>query len=220
MAGPKITLYLDVVSPFAYIAYYVLRNSPTFARCDINYVPIFLGGLMHACNNRAPIQIKNKDKWIDKERLRWCRYFSIPMVESTPEGFPPLTLATQRALCAISLKWPDKFIPVTDALYHSFWVEGNAKIGQPEGFLPVLERVLGKDGAEEVFKASTLPDVKERLVSNTSQALKSGAFGIPWFECTNTLGETEGFWGVDHLGQVADFLGLERSLDKGFRASL
>lgn len=95
MAGPKITLYLDVVSPFAYIAYYVLRvsaavsfrmiarqsktisfflgsvyasdqsdkyqkNSPTFARCDINYVPIFLGGLMHACNNRAPIQIKSK----------------------------------------------------------------------------------------------------------------------------------------------------------------
>lgn len=45
---------------------------------------------------------------------------------------------------------------MTDALYHSFWVEGNAKIGQPEGFLPVLERVLGKDGAGEVFKAVCL----------------------------------------------------------------
>jgi hypothetical protein len=27
MAAPKITLYLDTVSPFAYIAYYVLRVS-------------------------------------------------------------------------------------------------------------------------------------------------------------------------------------------------
>jgi hypothetical protein len=29
--------------------------------------------------------------------------------------------------------------------------------------------------------------------------------------CTNTMGETEGFWGVDHLGVVAHFLGLDLS---------
>lgn len=28
MAGPKITLYVDIVSPFAYLAYYYLRVSP------------------------------------------------------------------------------------------------------------------------------------------------------------------------------------------------
>jgi hypothetical protein len=27
MAGPKITLYVDIVSPFAYMAYYMLRVS-------------------------------------------------------------------------------------------------------------------------------------------------------------------------------------------------
>lgn len=27
--------------------------------------------------------------------------------------------------------------------------------------------------------------------------------------CTDAQGKTEGFWGVDHLGQVAQFLGLE-----------
>lgn len=64
------------------------------------------------------------------------------------------------------------------------------------------------------------PDIKALLISNTDQAFNSGAFGLPWFECTNSKGETEGFWGVDHLGQVADFLGLDRNQDQGFRAVL
>lgn len=49
--------------------------------------------------------------------------------------------------------------------------------------------------------------------------MASGAFGLPWFECTNSKGETEGFWGVDHMGLVVEFLGLDRS-DQGFKALL
>lgn len=64
------------------------------------------------------------------------------------------------------------------------------------------------------------PEIKSLLSANTGRAFKAGAFGIPWFECTNSQGETEGFWGIDHLGQVAGFLGLDRSVEKGFRASL
>lgn len=64
------------------------------------------------------------------------------------------------------------------------------------------------------------PETKSLLNANTDRAFKSGAFGLPWFECTNSQGKTEGFWGIDHLGQAADFLGLDRSVEKGFRASL
>lgn len=63
------------------------------------------------------------------------------------------------------------------------------------------------------------PDVKALLMSNTDRAFKEGAFGLPWFVCTDTNGQTEGFWGVDHLGQVADFLGLDRR-GGGFKALL
>ncbi|GIK03584.1 hypothetical protein Aspvir_007656 [Aspergillus viridinutans] len=220
MAAPKITLYFDIVSPFAHIAFHVLRHSPTFAKCDITYVPIFLGGLMKACENTPPIQIKNKAQWINQERRRWARYFSVPIIEQTPAGFPPLTLAPQRALCAISQKAPERFVPTVEALFRSFWVEGNAQVGRPEGFGPVLEKVLGNEGAGEILKAMSQDEVKSLLSANTDRAFKFGAFGLPWFECTNSKGETEGFWGIDHLGQVADFLELDRSLDKGFRAVL
>ena len=93
----------------------------------------------------------DKDKWSEKERYRWSRYFNVPIVQTVPEGFPPRTLSTQRALCAISQKHPDKLVPAFEALYHLFWVEGNANIAQPECFGPVLEGVLGKDVAQSVL---------------------------------------------------------------------
>lgn len=79
------------------------------------------------------------------------------MSDRMPEGFPPMTLAAQRALCAISLKAPDSLVPAVDAFYRSMWVDGNAKIGQPEGFMPVLENLLGKDKAQEILAAVCLP---------------------------------------------------------------
>ena len=65
MGKSKITLYVDIVSPFAYMGYYALRHHPAFHSVQINYIPIFLGGLMKACNNTPPIQIKNKGTWIN-----------------------------------------------------------------------------------------------------------------------------------------------------------
>ncbi|KAJ5108987.1 hypothetical protein N7456_005662 [Penicillium angulare] len=220
MAVPKITLYIDIVSPFAYIAFHILRNSPTFAKCNVNYVPIFLGGLMNACNNTPPINVKNKDKWIGKERLRWAKQFSVPIDEQMPEGFPVKTLGVQRALCALSQKAPEKLPSVMEALFQSMWVDINSRIGEPEGFTPVLESVLGKGATQEILQATNQPDIKALLTSNTEHAFKIGAFGLPWFECTDANGNTEGFWGVDHLGQVANFLKLDRGVDTGFKSLL
>lgn len=93
----------------------------------------------------------DKNKYIEKERRRWAHYFNIPIVQTAPEGFPPRTLSTQRALCAISLKHPDKLVPAFETLYHLFWVEGNPNIAQPECFGPALEGVLGKDVAQSVL---------------------------------------------------------------------
>jgi 2-hydroxychromene-2-carboxylate isomerase len=60
------------------------------------------------------------------------------------------------------------------------------------------------------------------LLESTERAFREGAFGLPWMVCTNAKGETEGFWGVDHLGCVAEFMGLERekAKAKGWKAML
>jgi 2-hydroxychromene-2-carboxylate isomerase len=59
---PKLTLFVDIVSPFAYMAFYVLQRSQAFQQVEITYIPIFLGGVMKACDNRPPISITSMQK--------------------------------------------------------------------------------------------------------------------------------------------------------------
>lgn len=61
---------------------------------------------------------------------------------------------------------------------------------------------------------------REVLSKNTDLALADGAFGLPWFVATNSKGETETFWGVDHMGQVTEHLGLEKPNTGGWKSLL
>ncbi|KAK1832089.1 glutathione S-transferase kappa 1 [Podospora conica] len=223
---PKITLYVDVVSPFAYMAYYILRHDPVFANCDVKYIPIFLGGLMHKCGNTAPMNIKNKDKYISSERLRWSAAFSIPIASEMPPDFPALTLPTMRALAVLYQEGGDdqsKLVAALDALFTETWVK-RRPTHKADVLAEVLGRVLGEGEAGRVLQASTTTG-KALCLKLTDAAFDAGAFGLPWMVCTNPkTGATEGFWGVDHLGQVTQFLGLpvpKTAGDKaGWRAML
>ncbi|KAF2769895.1 putative 2-hydroxychromene-2-carboxylate isomerase [Teratosphaeria nubilosa] len=218
MARPKLTLYLDVVSPFAYFAFHVIRNSPTFAPCDITYTPIFLGGVMQATGNRPPIEIKNKDKFVALDRDRWASRFAIPMGPGGPKPFPQMTLGVMRAVCAVSLKYPSELENVFAALYEKFWVDLEP-ISKAEVFGPVVLRVLGEARGKEVLALAGGKEAKDLLKRNSEMAVEEGAFGLPWFVCVDGEGRREAFWGFDHLGLVVDFLGLRRG-DEGFRAML
>jgi 2-hydroxychromene-2-carboxylate isomerase len=61
---------------------------------------------------------------------------------------------------------------------------------------------------------------KSILTENTEKAFADGAFGLPWIMATNSSGQTEGFWGVDHLGLVISFLGFEKPNDGGWKSLL
>lgn len=220
MSKGKITLYVDVISPFGYLAYWMLRNSPTFKDLTITYVPIFLGGLHKQCGNTAPLFIKNKDKWINRERERWAAEFKVPMRATPPPGFPMSTVTVQRVLCGVQLYAPDKLTVAIDTLYAAIWnpndklvqsAPGKGSDGQ-DGFdlkkaeviggLLAQDSVLGKELAEKVVGAAGSKEVKDRLTANTNHSFEIGAFGIPWFECENAQGKKDTFWGFDHFGQV------------------
>ncbi|CAK7205691.1 hypothetical protein SEUCBS139899_008470 [Sporothrix eucalyptigena] len=219
---PRITLYVDIVSPFAYEAYYILRNDRAFKECEIEYVPILLGGLMKRCGNTAPIYIKNKDKWIQVERLRWARAFGVPMKDDAPPGFPPRTLTAMRAVSVVASmdkgRNQDRLTRVLDALFHGLWAE-HRPVHEPEVLDEVLRSVLGNEEARQVV-SKIVTEGKDILASNTDRAFSDGAFGLPWMVCTNAKGQKEGFWGVDHLGLVIQFLGLKRVTEAGWKALL
>lgn len=75
------------------------------------------------------------------------------MTETMPEGFPPNTLAPQRAFAALAQQNYSKLASATEALWEEFWVKGNIKTSQPEVFVPILERVLGPSETKAVLEA-------------------------------------------------------------------
>jgi hypothetical protein len=99
----------------------------------------------------------DKDKWVSADRLRLAGLLSVPTTESLPKGFPSSTLSVQRALCAVASLSPDDFVPCIDALYHAIWVDGDGFIGQPENFMPILEKTLKGTTATAVL--NTVSDI-------------------------------------------------------------
>ncbi|KAI1121188.1 HCCA isomerase/glutathione S-transferase kappa [Nemania abortiva] len=212
MGAAEITLFVDTVSPFAYEAFHILCNDAAFRDVRKTYVPVFLGGLMKMCGNTPPIQIKNKDAWIIQERLRWARAFDVPMAAENPPNFPPNTLQVMRAVCGVADD-QEKLCALLERLYHEFWVN-HVQVAQPDAFVPIFKEVLGTETAERIL-AEAATKGKATLTKNTDHAFSTGAFGLPWMVCTNAKGETEGFWGIDHFGHVARFLGLPKPGNTG-----
>lgn len=152
---------------------------------------------MKACGNLTPINIKStsphfipfptllpkslqltptpdKDKWINRERVRWSRRFNVPMKDGLPEGFPNLSLLTMRAMCAITVLHPgregqDVLIKVLDKVLEAYWVRHD-KIYEKEGLQTVLEDVLGKEEAGKgIFSLPIIPLVHLHSDINAAQ---------------------------------------------------
>ncbi|KAL7269415.1 hypothetical protein RUND412_007922 [Rhizina undulata] len=213
-AGPKLKFYIDVVSPYTYLAFHVIRDTPAFRRCNITYVPVFLGGIMHATGNRPPITIKNKGAYMPHDLERWATKFGVPMARGTPKGFPLNTLLTQRSLVALQRSHPDVLEVAMEKLLEALWVERKS-VDTEEVLVDVLSSIVVRNDAKEIVaRAKNDETVKARLKENTEDALESGSFGLPWIVATNSEGKTDVFWGFDHLGLVADFLGLDVGVGK------
>ncbi|KAM3415043.1 Glutathione S-transferase kappa [Cercospora zeina] len=208
----KLTLYVDLISPFGYMAYWLTRNSPAFtsSNIQITYIPVLLGGIMQACNNSPPLNITNKKDWINIERMRTAKTLRIPVMPETPKPFPQSTVNAQRALCYIyAKKSQTELVKALDALYEAFWVEGVSPIADAKNLEAALGKVLGGEQVKEILQGIKSEEAKATLKKNSDQAFEEGCFGLPWWVATNAQGEKEKFWGVDHVGQVLEHLGVE-----------
>lgn len=163
----------------------------------------------------------DKRDWINENRKLWAKTFNVPIQDKLPPNFPAKTLYIMRHLAAVQeLDGGDqkRLLEVFDAFFEGYW-QRHEETFKPEVFLPILEKVLGRDDASKVAEAAG-KEAKRALLENTEKAFRIGAFGLPWMVCENSQGEQQSFWGVDHLGQAANFLGLPQPAMPGWKAVL
>jgi 2-hydroxychromene-2-carboxylate isomerase len=187
----------DFGSPNAYLSHEAIPAIEQRIGVNFEYVPILLGGIFKATNNRSPAEtlagIRNKPEFHALETERFLKRFHVKPYTWNP-FFPVNTLNLMRGAIAAQLE--GVFEKYVDAAFHHMWVEPK-KMDDPEVAMQALT-ASGLDAAK-LFVRAQEPEVKAKLVQNTQSAVERGAFGSPTF----FVGE-EMFFGKEQLRDVEE----------------
>jgi 2-hydroxychromene-2-carboxylate isomerase len=197
MADPKVQFLFDFGSPNAYLADLVIPKIEQRTGVKFEYVPILLGGIFKATNNASPAvtlkDVKNKREYGGIEMRRFIQRHGITTFKSNP-FFPVNTLQLMRG--AVAAQVEGVFQPYFKAVYHHMW-EAPKKMDDPA----IMRDALISSGidADKIIARSQDPEVKNKLVELTQNAVERGAFGSPTFFVGNEM-----FFGKDQLRDVEE----------------
>ena len=192
----SVEFYFDLGSPYSYLAYYRLLQIAEQQEIQIVYKPILLGGVFKATGNRSPIEIPVKGVYSILDMQRWAEYYQIQM-QMNPH-FPMNTLTLMRILTGVQLLHLEKFEQVLKLLF-------DAMFGTPQNLNEptVLAEVLKPSGfsVEDIMSMVQSEVVKQKLITETEQAIQRGIFGAPTFFVGDEM-----YWGQDRLHFVEQAL--------------
>src|SRR6476661_10705889 len=189
----------DFGSPNAFLSHEAIPAIEKRTGAKFEYVPILLGGIFKATNNKSPAEtlagIKNKREFQALETERFVRRFGVKPYTWNP-FFPVNTLNLMRA--AVAAQSEGVFEQYVDAAFHHMWVEPK-KMDDPE----VAARALTASGldAAKLLARSQDADVKAKLIENTQSAVERGAFGSPTFFVGKEI-----FFGKEQLREVEELI--------------
>ena len=184
----SVEFYFDMGSPTAYLAHKRLKQLKSEYGCSIIYHPVLLGGLFKASGNSSPVTVPAKGRYMMMEDLpRFAKLYNVTL--NNNPYFPINTLHLMRgAVSALNQEYFDTYI---DTIFNAIWVEGR-NMGDLDTVIEVLT-AAGLD-AKALIDATQRPEVKQKLISNTEQAVERGLFGAP-----TMFVDGEMFFGQDRL---------------------
>jgi 2-hydroxychromene-2-carboxylate isomerase len=189
----------DFGSPNAFLSHEAIPAIEKRTGVKFDYVPILLGGIFKATNNKSPAEtlagVKNKREFQALETERFVRRFQVKPYTWNP-FFPVNTLNLMRA--AIAAQAEGVFEKYVDAAFHHMWREPK-KMDDPEIALKALT-ASGLDAAK-LFARAQEADVKAKLIENTQSAVERGAFGSPTFFVGKEI-----FFGKEQLREVEELV--------------
>ena len=195
--NPKVEFLFDFGSPNAYLSALVIPSIEKRTGVKFEYVPVLLGGIFKLTGNSSPADtlrgIKNKPEFNRLETERFVRRHGITTYRSNP-FFPVITLMLMRGAIAAQLE--GVFDHYFKAAYHHMW-EAPKKMDDPK----ILREALIASGldADKLMARAQEPEVKNRLLELTQNAVDRGAFGSPSFFVGKEL-----FFGKDQLRDVEE----------------
>src|SRR6202008_1232124 len=165
----------DFGSPNAFLSHEAIPAIEQRTGVKFEYVPVLLGGIFKATNNKSPAEalagVKNNPEVMKIETERFIKPFQVEPYIWNP-FFPVNTLNLMRA--AVAAQFEGVFEKYVEAAFHHMWREPK-KMDDPQVAIAALTS-SGLDGARLLARAQE-GDVKAKLIENTQAAVDRGAFG-------------------------------------------
>jgi 2-hydroxychromene-2-carboxylate isomerase len=200
VSRPAPEFMFDFGSPNAFLSHEAIPAIEQRTGVKFVYVPILLGGIFKATNNKSPAEslagIKNKREFHALETERFVKRFHVKPYTMNP-FFPVNTLNLMRA--AIAAQFEGVFEKYIEAAFHHMWGEDPKKMDDPEVALKAFT-ASGLDAAK-LLARSQEPEVKAKLIENTQSAVERGAFGSPTFFVGKEM-----FFGKEQLREVEELV--------------
>jgi 2-hydroxychromene-2-carboxylate isomerase len=189
----------DFGSPNAYLSHLVLPQIEKRTGAKFDYVPILLGGVFKLTNNKPPMiafgGIKNKLEYEQLETRRFIKRHNITSYRFNPD-FPINTLVIMRA--AVAAKENGVLPAYVNAVFHHMW-EAPKKMDDVDVIRAAL--LESRLDADKLLAQAQVPEIKQRLLDNTEQAVARGVFGSPSFFVRDAL-----YFGKNTLPEVEEEL--------------
>ena len=185
-----IEFLFDVGSPTTYLAHKRIPDLIDRTGVEVVYVPVLLGGIFKATGNASPVMVPAKGAYMGADMARFAKKFGVSL--NMNPYFPINTITMMRM--AAGLVGEESFPRLVDTLFDAMW-KGRKNMGDPEVLASVLTGA-GFDPAELLALAES-PEAKDRLKTNTENAVARGAFGAPTFFVGDEM-----FFGQDRLDFV------------------
>ena len=198
----RVEFHFDFGSPNAYLAHKVIPTIEARTGVKFEYVPVLIGGVFKATNNKPPMValagIKNKPEYNALETERFKHKHGIDSFKFNPH-FPINTLSIMRgAVYAIANGFGKDYI---DAVYRCMW-ENELNMADAE----VMQIAFTDAGlsAAEIIAGTADPAVKQQLIDNTNTSVARGNFGSPTFFVGDEM-----FFGKDRLRDVEEQIAID-----------
>lgn len=194
---PTPEFHFDFGSPNAYLAHRVIPQVEQRTGVRFRYVPVLLGGVFKATNNRSPSEafsgIRNKLEYERLETRRFVARHGLTAFNRNP-FFPVNTLALMRGAAAAELD--GTLAAYVEVAFHHMW-EDPKKMDDPA----VMFAALRSSGLDADHIAARIQDtaVKQHLIANTEASVARGCFGSPSFFIGDDM-----WFGKDRLRDVEE----------------
>ena len=187
----SIDFYFDFISPYSYLAYKKINNLNLINKIDINYKPVFLGGLHKLGGITAPAFNERKMKNMKSDCELVASKNNIEFKWN--KKFPINSLDLMRGYLSINDQIKKKYFEVC---FDSYWKD-DLDISENKNMIKILEIC-------KIDQKKFLDDIKDQKIKDelkylTDIAFKNDIFGAPTFVVNKKI-----FWGQDRLEYAID----------------